>query len=549
MTNLDVKDQAGTSSITVAGGVNSGNNGANWNIAGCSPPDVTVSVSPSAVLENGPTNLVYTFSRTGSTTNPLTVNFSVGGTAAFSSDYSQSGAASFNPTSGTVTIGAGNSTATVTLDPTSDSTVESDETALLTVTSGTGYNPGNPASASGTITNDDLAPPTMQFSATAFLVNEGGGSVEITVLRSGDTAGASSVDYRTTDTDTFTVNCAAKQGAAFARCDFATVVGTANFAAGETTKTFNVPIIDDSYGEGVETCGVALTNATGGSIGPVSTASVSITDNETVDGPNPILRADDPGIDFFVRQHYLDFLSREPEPGQPWSNVLKNCSDQFNTNPASPAAGCDRLTVSGAFFGSPEFKDKGIYVIDFYRVAFNRLPTYLEFVPDLASMTGSSVSEVNAKRATLANNFVQRSEFTGIYGAMNNTTFVNTLMSGGQGQNYNMTSITTPDPANPDGTNKVTLSTADLINQLTAGTLTRAQVLRAIVQSDQITQNFEAVNAFVASQYYGYLRRTPETGGFNQWVTYLRNNPTDFRTMVNGFLNSTEYRSRFGPVQ
>jgi hypothetical protein len=164
-------------------------------------------------------------------------------------------------------------------------------------------------------------------------------------------------------------------------------------------------------------------------------------------------------------------------------------------------------------------------------------------------MTGSSVSEVNAKRATLANNFVQRSEFTGIYGAMNNTTFVNTLMSGGQGQNYNMTSITTPDPANPDGTNKVTLSTADLINQLTAGTLTRAQVLRAIVQSDQITQNFEAVNAFVASQYYGYLRRTPETGGFNQWVTYLRNNPTDFRTMVNGFLNSTEYRSRFGPVQ
>jgi hypothetical protein len=276
---------------------------------------------------------------------------------------------------------------------------------------------------------------------------------------------------------------------------------------------------------------------------------MSITDNETVDGPNPIVLGSNAAIDFFVRQHYLDFLGREPEADQPWSNVLRNCSDQFNTNPNSPAAGCDRLTVSGAFFGSPEFKVKGIYVIDFYRVAFNRLPGYIEFTVDNASVTGATGSETNAKRAAYANNFIARTEFSNIYGAMTNTQFVNALMSGAQGQNYILTSITTPDPASPDGTVKVTLSTADLINQLTAGTLTRAQVLRAIVQSDQITQNFEAVNAFVASQYYGYLRRAPETGGFNQWVTYLKNNPTDFRTMVNGFLNSTEYRSRFGPVQ
>ena len=77
-------------------------------------------------------------------------------------------------------------------------------------------------------------------------------------------------------------------------------------------------------------------------------------------------------------------------------------------------------------------------------------------------------------------------------------------------------------------------------------TLTRARVLRAIVQSDQISLNLEAVNAFVASQYYGYLRRTPDTGGFNGWVTYLKNNQNDFRKMVNGFVNSAEYRLRFG---
>jgi hypothetical protein len=84
------------------------------------------------------------------------VNFSVGGTATFSTDYTQSGAATFSASSGTVTIGAGNSTATVTIDPSADSTVESDETAMLTVTSGTGYNVGTPSGATGTITNDDV---------------------------------------------------------------------------------------------------------------------------------------------------------------------------------------------------------------------------------------------------------------------------------------------------------------------------------------------------------------------------------------------------------
>ena len=93
----------------------------------------------------------------------------------------------------------------------------------------------------------------------------------------------------------------------------------------------------------------------------------------------------------------------------------------------------------------------------------------------------------------------------------------------------------------------MTLTSADLISRLNAATLTRAQVLRAIVQSDQVTLNLEPLNAFVASQYYGYLRRTPDAGGFNGWVSYLGAHPGDFRTMVNGFVNSTEYRLRFGP--
>src|SRR5204862_540968 len=119
-------------------------------------PQVSVAVSPSSVAEDGATNLVYTFTRTGSTTNAMTVNFNVGGTASFTEpDYTQSGAATFTASSGTVTITAGSSTAIVTVDPSPDLLVEPDETVIFAVTSGSGYNVGAPSSATGTITNDD----------------------------------------------------------------------------------------------------------------------------------------------------------------------------------------------------------------------------------------------------------------------------------------------------------------------------------------------------------------------------------------------------------
>jgi hypothetical protein len=123
---------------------------------------------------------------------------------------------------------------------------------------------------------------------------------------------------------------------------------------------------------------------------------------------------------------------------------------------------------------------------------------------------------------------------------MNATDFVNTLM-----ERYGLQSITTPDPATPDGTAKVTLTRADLINRLNAATLTRAQVVRAIVESDELF-NLEFNRAFVAMQYFGYLRRDPDTDGFNAWLNYLNAHPDDFRTMAGGFMNSVEYRLRFG---
>ena len=88
------------------------------------------------------------------------MNFSVGGTAAFPADYSQTGAATFTPPTATVTFGAGNSTATVTVTPLTDCMVEGNETVEFTVTPGTGYGVGSPSTATGTIMNtpDTTAP-------------------------------------------------------------------------------------------------------------------------------------------------------------------------------------------------------------------------------------------------------------------------------------------------------------------------------------------------------------------------------------------------------
>jgi hypothetical protein len=169
------------------------------------------------------------------------------------------------------------------------------------------------------------------------------------------------------------------------------------------------------------------------------------------------------------------------------------------------------------------------------------MPLYSEIIPDMASITGTTTAELQAKKAAYTSAFAQRQEFKNLYDGLTNQQFVDALMN-----RYNLQSITTPDPANPDGTTKVTLTRTDLVNRLNATTLTRAQVLRAIADSDQVGQT-EFNPAFVAMQYFGYLRRDPEPQGYANWLATINANPSDFRSMVNGFMNSPEYRLRFGP--
>lgn len=110
---------------------------------------------------------------------------------------------------------------------------------------------------------------SFSFSSAAYSVAENGGSVTITVNRTGGSDGAVTVDY------------AIINGTATAGSDYTAPAATLSFGNGETSKTFTVSILDDSVYEGDETVNLTLSNPTGGAVlGETSSAVLTITDNE-----------------------------------------------------------------------------------------------------------------------------------------------------------------------------------------------------------------------------------------------------------------------------
>src|SRR6185312_9385425 len=236
--------------------------------------NVSVAVSPGAVDEDGLPNLVYTFTRNDST-NPLTVNFSIGGTATFNTDYTQTGAATFVPPNGTVSFAAGELTATVTIDPVADSTVEPDETVVLTVVAGTGYTPGAPTSATGTIVNDDTdVSVAVAPSSTA---EDGAGNLVYTFTRAGVTTGALTANFTISGTATFNTDYTQTGAATFAPPN-----GTVQFAAGSATATVTVDPTADTTVEPDETVILTVVPGTGYNVAAVnSSATGTITNDDT----------------------------------------------------------------------------------------------------------------------------------------------------------------------------------------------------------------------------------------------------------------------------
>ena len=351
---------------------------------------------------------------------------------------------------------------------------------------------------------------TVQFGGDNFQIGEGAGDIQITVTRTGDVSQAATVNFATFDES--------QTGHATQKRDYEIAEGTLRFNPGETSKIFRILIVDDKFVEGDEDVDIALVNPTGAGLGSPNMAELTITDNDSAPSTtNPI-----DGTSFFVRQQYLDFLAREPDTSgfNAWVNLLNGCSSQ-NNNPS-----CDRVTVSQSFFGSPEALSRGYFAIRFYRAAFGRDPLYGEYMGDLQRLSGSTPDETAAFKAAFAADFANRNEFHATLDALTNAQYVDRLIAN----------------------TGVTFSNRDqLVANLDAHSETRAQVLMDIVEANQFAQNAATVNrAFVLAEYFGYLRRDPETAGFNAWLNYLNSHPGDFRTMVNGFVNSLEYRQRFG---
>ncbi|HYO99665.1 MAG TPA: PQQ-dependent sugar dehydrogenase, partial [Pyrinomonadaceae bacterium] len=241
-----------------------------------------------------------------------------------------------------------------------------------------------------TVTQSELIPqaPTLQFDRPTYSFSEGARQATAVITRAGDNSFTVSVKFETVD-DPAAVSCATANGTAYARCDYSTTIDTVTFAPGETSKEINIPLVDDAHVEGNETVQLRLSETKGVAVvGAQGTATLMITDNDTTAGANPIFTTP-----FFVRMHYLDFLSREPEANEPWSAILNNCPNVNNDT------SCDRITVSQSFFGAPEFRLKGIFVYNFYRVAFNRRPDYAEIIPDMRSVTGQTPADTFARRA------------------------------------------------------------------------------------------------------------------------------------------------------
>jgi len=496
----------------------------------------TLSINDVSQSEGNSGTTAFSFTVTSSNviTNNVDVSFATAnGTATAGSDY--------QATNGVLTIPAGQTTKTITVTVSGDATQEPDETFFVNLSNSSNATISK-TQGIGTIINDDNpGAPTVQFSSTSYSVQEDLTALTVTVTRSGDMSGSASVNYASVD------------GTATQKGDFELALGTLNFAPGDASKTFQVLINEDMYVEGSENFTLSLSNPSGTSLGQQSTATGTINDDAPESLTNPI---DD--SQSFIHMQYHDFLSREPEPQglQFYLNILNGCQPSDTE--------CTKYTrgaLSANFFRSPEFQAKGSYVMYLYMVSIgqrpvtaaelpskndptrNDRPHYSEFMSDMQTIT--SPNDLNGpdpvKKAALTAAWVQRPEFVSLYPAgLTNAQFALAL-------------------ANTAG---VTLSAAT--QSAVTAAANRAEILRIIAESPEVNARFYQ-QAFVTMEYFGYLRRDPEdchnsanwfgTGDPNACGYIFHNNRFQLianpdlleNTIVRGFIESPEYRQRFGP--
>jgi uncharacterized repeat protein (TIGR01451 family) len=460
-------------------------------------------------VSEGAGSVTITVNRTGGNAGEARINYTTSnGTATAGQDYTAA--------SGTLVFASGVTTQTFNISITDDVLAEADETVQLTLSNvaGTG-SLGTPSTATLTImTDNDVSPALLQLSASTYSVTEDGLHAIINVNRLGDTSQPSRVDFATSDLSGLNP-CSQFTGNASSRCDYATSVGTLRFNAGETSKTIFIPIVNDVYLDGPEVFTLTLSNPVGAGLSGPIVASITIIDDDTAPAPNPI-----DNDAFFIRQLYIDFLGREPEPGaiNAWLGILNHCAVSTD---------CDRAAVAQGFVRSEEFQERGYFIYRFYSATLGRIPHYNEFIPDMARVSGFlSTSDLELNKAAYVEEFMSRQEFKDLYDStLNNpTAYVEKLLQAAGLPNHS--------------------GKAGWINGLTNGTLSRAQVLRQLVESTEVYAKYYN-EAFVIMNYFGFLRRDADAA-YTMWLQMF-NNTGDHRQIINGFINSTEYRFRFGP--
>jgi uncharacterized delta-60 repeat protein len=356
-------------------------------------------------------------------------------------------------------------------------------------------------------------PSVFQFSQANFNFTEDVSFASITVTRTGDTANSASVDYATADR-------VARQ-----RTDYTLGAGTLVFNPGQTTRTVKVLITEDAYVEGGEPLNLFLTTpSAGGTLGTPSAATIVIIDDDSANPPttNPI---DDQNI--FVREHYHDMLAREGDDGgiAYWTNEITKCGSDATCIRAR------RLAVSAAFFFEPEFQDTAAYLYRVYKVSFHNFPSYISFMRDRSRLVGGVMLEADKNAFNEA--FVQRAAFLALFP-------------------LTMTPAQYVDALNANTSNALTQAQRDaLVNGLAGNTETRGSVLRKVAENSVFIDQ-EYNNAFVVNLYFGYLRRDPEPGGFNFWLTQINSAPlrnvAKQQALVCSFITSQEYQERFSSV-
>jgi hypothetical protein len=301
--------------------------------------------------------------------------------------------------------------------------------------------------------------------------------------------------------------------------------------------------VNDVFTENAESFTVTLSSPVGATLGTTSAATLTINDGGAETGANPIDTAS-----FFVRQHYIDFLNREPDAGGLafWTNQITSCGSD------SQCIQLKRINVSAAFFLSIEFQETGYLVYRLYKAGLGNpnldpVPVnFSNFLRDTQQIglgvqvgIGDWQNQLEANKQNFALEFVQRPDFVAMYPAsMTPLQIVNQM-------NANAGAVLSD-------SEKTTL--VNLLGATPTDLSKRAAVLRAVAEdSDLRTAEFN--KAFVLMQYFGYMRRSPneapdsDFGGFNFWLGKLDEFHGNFveAEMVKAFIVSGEYRGRFGP--